>query len=122
MPAVTVAGAGYNRLFIATIVGRRGRMGIRGKVTVAALTAMRLIRSMRAGGIEAGDYTVVAEDADFASLSGTAEIQTVQPTSPQTTAAGAAFDMILMAAGVAEYALEVKSAGAAQIVCDFTID
>lgn len=120
---VVAAGAVWQRVLVAQISGRRGRLGIRGKnVGANPLTAMRLIRTMRIGGMAADDFTIVAVDADFATLANTLEIQNVMPTNPQATAAGAAFDLILNAAGVAEYAIEVQSTLGTTLDVDVTSD
>jgi hypothetical protein len=122
MPVVAVgAGEAHDRLFIMGVIGRRGRIGLRGKVEGAALTAMRLLRGMRAGAIADGDFTIVAEDADFATLAGTVEIQNVMPANPHETAAGNAFDLILNCDGVAEYALEVRAAGDGTVSVDYVV-
>lgn len=120
---VVAAGAVWRRVFVAQIVGRHGRLGIRGKnVGANPLTAMRLLRTMRRGGMEVEDFTVLATDADFGNLNGTMEIQSVTPAAPQSTAAGAAFDMVLNAAGIAEYALEVQSTLGTTLDVDITVD
>lgn len=117
-PAMVVAAA-FTRIATFGVAGRRGRLGIRGKVTVAALTSMRLLRTMKPGNMDLDDYTVLALDTDFATLAGTLEIQNVMPAAIHTTAAGAAFDLILNTDGVAEYALECKSGGTAQVALNY---
>jgi hypothetical protein len=108
--------ANWQTLAVFQCIGRSGRLGVHGKVVAQPLTAMRLIRAMRLGGSDAmiagtdtGAAQVVAQDADFAALNGTAEIQSVIPSTPQTTPAGGCFQMVLNMSGVGEWALQVKT-------------
>lgn len=111
--AVDVAGSGaWEPLGTFKVIDRDGRLGIQGTVAGDPLTHMRLLRSFEPGGIAAGRYVVLAEDDDFATLADTLEIQSVAPADPATTADGATFQLMLACAGVAEYALQVKAAGA----------
>jgi hypothetical protein len=132
--SANVTAGAWSTLLVLQKPGRRGRVGIRGAVAGQALAHLRLIRAQRVGGCEqfianeggeadANTATVVAEDGDFATLAGTVEIQNVMPANPHETAAGGGFDLILAGDGVAEYALQAKSAtGTAQVTVDINMD
>jgi hypothetical protein len=126
VPGIVIpAGEVWQRIIVAQILGRRGRVGIRIRNNGAnPLTAMRLLRSMRPGGMaaEPDDVTILATDGEFAALGGTVEIQSVTPAAPHTLAPSAAADILLNAAGVAEYAVEIKSTLGTTVTVDVLAD
>lgn len=106
-------GADWTEVFRVRLASRHRRMVVRGGVTVAALTGLRVATSP----VQGDDtlLTNVLTDADLADP--VEQLMFVEGLNPHLTVAGAAFQLTFDVEAVGEFVLYAKSAASGVLTC-----
>jgi hypothetical protein len=109
----------YTQIGWFSCINRRGLAGVQLLVDGAALTSLKITRSMKVGGHTAGSQKDVLVDTDFNTA--TEFLRECLPASPHTAADGTRIQLKIDVSGAAEIGIYAKSDGANLVVESITL-